>query len=849
MAFNREKTMANAQKHLRAGKVDKAIKEFERIIDADPTDIRSKLKMADLYVKGERFDEALQAYSEVAYSYAKQDLYEKAAAVYKQAMRISPDDPRLYTHLGEAYFRLGRLKDAVRVFHKAQKIYKRDGDDAAQRDILERMVRIDPDDVGLRIQLAERHEKDGMGAEAQALFREAADQLKEEGRFDEYVQVVERMIYLSPHSVEMRKEVVRIYLGRGDEKHALKHLQYCFKLNPQDIETLELLGSTFHRLGADDKAVLVYTELAALYERTGHNDRAASAYRTILSIDRTHAEARRFLGQDAAPSHAQRAPTRPSVEAMPESTVPDQQVYEIDPAEFEEDDALDGIEFLDEDDDDDSVEYLEAPPTQDSKDTQGDHFLAFAEDAIRDLESEADLNNLEAYPEVALGGENTAAVEISESSLEMVEEIEVVSTSEHHAEGNDQIKQFLTESDVFLKYGLLDRAEEVITKVVQLEPDNLGGREQMRKLLLRMGDKRGAAHQLVEMARITSDDPDRARGYLRQAGEMVDTETLRTLVAGAGLQGDFGQEFINEVSEGLDEVSSTVQAIEEEEVGAQTIDLPEPDESDDFMLSGESAVDDAQSAAARVGVTVDATMEDVDMSTLDALGLGDMGDFEMGGLEDFDEGGGIGVGDFDEADLSFDDADVMDLDVDDQVAFDESALDALDASAMSGEVNLSDLNFSAEDADQMFDELFGGGGGGMFGDEPDQAGMDELDLPAAEAALDEESSAGMFSGARSLTSKFRHTNPSIELDLEINNSALELGQTYKDMGLFSEAIEEFEHAMEDPDAAPAALYNIALCNLELGDKSNAETQLSQLSMDESAPEKWRSIASEKLASL
>lgn len=834
MAFNREKTMANAQKHLRAGKVDRAIKEFERILDEDPSDIRSKLKMADLYVKGERFDEALQAYSEVAYAYATQDLYEKAAAVYKQAMRISPDDPVLYTQLGEAYFRLGRFKDAVRVFHKAQKIYKRDGDDTAQRDILERMVRIDPEDVGLRIQLAERYEKDRMGAEAQALFREAADQLKEEGRFDEYVQVVERMIYLLPGSVEMRKEVVRIYLGRGDERHALKHLQHCFKLNPQDIETLELLGSTFHRLGATEKAVLVYAELAGLYERTGHNERAASAYRTILTIDRTHAEALRFLGRD-------QPRTMPSAPTVSESTVPEQQVYELDPAEFDEDeeDALDGIEFLDEEDDAD--ELFDAHPTQDGGDAQGDGFLAFAEDAIRDLESEADFNQIEAYPEVAIGGENTAAVEISESSLEIVQEVPLAEPEEF--EGDDQTKQFLTESDVFLKYGLLDRAEEVITKVLQLSPDHLGGREQMRKLLIRMGDKRGAAHQLVEMARITHTDPELAQRYLRQAGEMVDVDTLRTLVQGAGLEADFAPAFIHEVSEGLDEISSFVEAGEVEDLGARTVDLPElsdVDESDDdFMLSGESAVDD--DPAGLVGITTDAAMEEFTLDSLDAP-QGEFDDFAVEELGDFavDE-----LGDFDDVDLSLEGADLVELDLD-QVNFDESALSALDVSTGRGDV---DLDFSAEDADAMFDELFGGAGGGVFGDDDDDnddlldLGVDELDLPAR----DDEFPPSAFGGARSLTSKFRHTtNPSIEIDMEVNNSSLELGKTYKDMGLFSEAIEEFRHAMEDSDAAPAALYHIALCHIELGEKTHAETHLSQLTEDQSAPQRWRSMASEKL---
>jgi tetratricopeptide (TPR) repeat protein len=921
LGFNREKTLASAQKHLRKGNYDRAIREYEKILEENPSDIRSKLKMADLFVKSDRFEEALQAYGEVAYAYASDDLYEKAAAVYKQALRIAPDDPTLHTQLGEAYFRLGRLKDAVRAFHKAQKIHKRNGDNAAQRDILERMVRIDPEDVGLRIQLAERYEKDELRDDALRLFGEAAEQLKDEGRLDEYVQVCERVIFLAPDQIEMRKDIVRIYLSRGDEKHALKHLQYCFKVTPQDVETLELLGSTFHRLGSNDKALLVYGELAALYERIGEHDRAASAYRTILSIDHTHQRARRFLGEDrpvATPESPPQPPTPRSQDKTPQA------------------DALAGIEFLDEDESDDVVEVA---PTSEHHPQESNSFMAFAEDTIRHMETDADLNQLSAYPEAPLADENTEAVEISESSLEMVE-IEPAET-EDSVEGDDQITQFLTESEVFLKYGLLDRAEDVITKVIRLEPDNLGGRDQMRKLLERMGDKRGAAHQLVEMARI---DSPRAAQYLRHAESLVDPDVVASMAQSAGIvleeatdvrDEEVPIEFISEISEGLEEISSRGF---EEAPGAHTIDLEADIGAFDVELSGQSAVSDdsveeeeivdqtmedfsvddfvqeieeidelgqAEETAPTVEGTQEVQLDDIeaeiDLEGIDDDELYDLDDFEDvepstfgedvdvadsdDGVEiaDFDDGVEIAdfdddveiadfdddveIADFDEEfgfedfedetleigdvesvdELSLDGADVVDLDID-QVDFDQDELAVLNE-PQAGEGMAFDI--SAEDADAMFDELFGGG---MFGgdqDEDERFG-DELDIPAmVDEEVEEEPELNHF-GSRSLSQKFKGpmTDPSLELGgASVNNSSLELGKTYKDMGLFAEAIEEFEQALEDHDAAPVALYEMALCHLELGQQQDAADHLAALSENEAFPPKWRMMAHDKLEEL
>ena len=251
MGINRDKVLSAARKHVRKGKWEKALSEYEKLADDDPSDARSRLKVADLNAKLDRTTEALDAYRSVAEYYAGDDMYEKAVAVYKQAIRLDTASPDLQRKVGDAYHRLGRLKDAVRAYHKAQKIYRERGDAGAQREILERMVQLDPEDVGLRIQLAERYAKDEQDERAIELFEDAAEDLEEEGRLDQWLQVAERLIYLRDEDIPLRKAVVKVYLDRSDNKHALKHLQVCFKRSPDDVETLRLLAEAFeHRFDA-----------------------------------------------------------------------------------------------------------------------------------------------------------------------------------------------------------------------------------------------------------------------------------------------------------------------------------------------------------------------------------------------------------------------------------------------------------------------------------------------------------------------------------------------------------------------------------------------------------------------
>ena len=50
-AADRTKVLEAAQKHLAKGNYDKAIGEFRKIVETDPSDVRTWLKIGDLYTR------------------------------------------------------------------------------------------------------------------------------------------------------------------------------------------------------------------------------------------------------------------------------------------------------------------------------------------------------------------------------------------------------------------------------------------------------------------------------------------------------------------------------------------------------------------------------------------------------------------------------------------------------------------------------------------------------------------------------------------------------------------------------------------------------------------------------
>ncbi|MBA2663359.1 MAG: tetratricopeptide repeat protein [Bradymonadaceae bacterium] len=873
MAINRSKVEANAQKYVRKGAWDKALKEYLLLVEDDPKDVRSLLKCADFYVKLERNRDALAAYRSVAQHYASQDMYEKAIAVYKQALRIDEEQVELHQALGEAYHRLGRLKDAVRAFHQAQRMYKDRGDSQSQREILEYMVRIDPDDMGLRIQLAERYAKDNLREESINLFLFAADILDQEGRLDELVQVIERVLFLDPDNIVLRKRVVHIYLDRQDNKHALKHLQVCFKSVPNDIETMELLGQAFERLERVDKAIMVYEELATLYRQQGQDARLQNVYQRIARLDPGHQSARRTLSQ----SNTAR---RPSVDDSDVLAGPaDTDSLRSRQSTPNTQDALDGVEFLD----DDLVLVPESrasavqparQPTAQSvrlpvqqefqssgtsarlqppRGPQPQRGAAIAASAKPMIDISEGVVFLDDPSEAILEMDDVELLDDSFAELESLEEVALLGDEGDGSEGLSEtdVRQLLTECQVFLKYGLYDKANTVIGAVLDRAPNSIVAQEQMLALHEAMGNKALAVGRLLELARITRMQPARAHAYLTRAAALsLDPNQIHYEAQRLGINLDE-----DPMLEGLAEISLvSLDEISAQPLEVEPLSLEEDDAYDDggvlFLYDEESEVEVAPAGAIEVGhIPVLA-----DSSSI----LGD------------DE-------------LMFDNAEFVDLDVDEfsSMSADEmSALENVASEVYQDEAATMGLVFSSKDADDIFDDLFGDflnsseavnlGSDDPIGEMAEidffiQQGLTEEADEALEAfATEHPQHAGLNKrraqletvrsgiavddnpfGAQSLSQKFNNPfhntdatdttdtthAPLIELE-PVNNSNLELGSSYRDMGLFEEAIEEFLQATDDPDAAPSARYNIALCELDLGQIDRARTTLKTLLQDQ-----------------
>lgn len=293
MAVDRDKVLQAAQKLVEKKRYDKAILEYQKLIAEDPKDARTLLRMGDLYLKLEQYADAISTYEGVGQFYAVQGFALKAIAVYKQIREIvNKHVPHLEDRFGhivpklaELYTQLGLTSDALAAYDEVATRLQRAGRDRDAIDIFKKIVDLDPANPLPYLRLAEAFVRVKDLDSAITRFGAAAEILIRLSRRDDALKVVERLLQYRPDA-RFARMAAEAYLDRGqpnDGMAALTKLQICFKENPKDLDTLAILARTFDKVGQPAKSIEVQKEAARIAKDAGRLDAYSALVDALLA--------------------------------------------------------------------------------------------------------------------------------------------------------------------------------------------------------------------------------------------------------------------------------------------------------------------------------------------------------------------------------------------------------------------------------------------------------------------------------------------------------------------------------------------------------------------------------------
>ncbi|MFQ5457476.1 MAG: tetratricopeptide repeat protein [Myxococcota bacterium] len=471
---NKSKLIASAQKHVSKGNLDKALKDYQKILKADANDTSVRLKVGDLYERlGDRAKSMVE-YRKVAATFTAQGFYSKAIAVLKRIQTAEPDLVEIHLELAELNEKMGLLSEVVHHYQLAANVFDRKGEKRHAIDILKKVGEVGPPNLERKVKVAELYYKEGFPEAGYEQFVSATAELDE--RSPELLEVVKRMCKACPDNPDLIVRLGSLHLALGDPKRAIGKFEEARAID-ESARTLELLGEAKLHLELLGDAKLLFEKSSHLYEEKGDSGKARDLAARINEISEVILDGPAALlenhgtedTESEASSAAGDSPAEVADEAPPEA------ISET-PAET-------------------------APPTpEDASETPEE---PPAEEADAPIEGAEETFEVETGEAAAAGD----AQEDDEDDLSEDERLEVA----------------YSEAEVYQKYGKIEGAERTLEKVARRFPDRHEPRMRLKEIHEANGAWAKVAGQCRKLSQIASSRGDefRASRFLSEAKEAL----------------------------------------------------------------------------------------------------------------------------------------------------------------------------------------------------------------------------------------------------------------------------------------------------------------------------------------
>lgn len=494
--------LQQAQRYMAKGQIDKAINEWQKLISESPNDGNIYNTIGDLFLKKNKLSEATESYLKGAETFHAAGFALKTIAVYKKLIKLVPDRIDLLVKLGDMNAERSLTWNAIQDYLTAAKQYTQKGEIKEALDVYRKISGLDPSNTNIRLKLAEMSLSEGFREEAIEEFLKLVEYHKEKNQTKEMEEVCRRILKLEPNhagalklvgkergqpepavqkaepdkgpsSEEILAEVDR-FIEQASFDEAKAKLGPFIEQIPDNPGGHQRLGMILLKTGRKGEAFHSCRTAVKLYMSRKEFGQAGKLMKDFLEIDPDRIDAYKLLAE--AYEQGGNAPLAVSAYAH---------IIDEHLASGEENlphDLYQKIKSLD-------------PQHRDVRKLR------------RTFESAEMSQSRSSQPGVPPVQEPTAPpdpVSSPEPDVSVVPETSVPETSAAEAEApvfvdQAELENLLTEAEVYLKYGLANKAIEQLQVVLSKDPENLTAHEQLKNLYKNEGEKTKALEECLTL--------------------------------------------------------------------------------------------------------------------------------------------------------------------------------------------------------------------------------------------------------------------------------------------------------------------------------------------------------------
>ncbi|MGH9319606.1 MAG: tetratricopeptide repeat protein, partial [Vicinamibacteria bacterium] len=445
---------------------------FKKLAEIDPQDVKIRYKYADFLNKNGKPDEAAREYVGIADQFIGQGLVEEAIKILEQGRSLQTSDPALKIKLAHACTMQGNHAQAIRM--------------------LEEVRRTASGDPGILGRLGEAYLAAGNTDDAQSIFQELAS--VQPGNPENLLRLADLRIAQSKFDTALEElgPIVDRYVSSGEGQKATELLSRIMSKEPYHIKTLLKLAEIHTILKQESGRVAAYDSLCEAYNRAGDFQKAVQVAERLVEIDpesSQHKDRLKFYksklagparAPEPAPATAKPAPppTPKPAPGPPRAATPLARPAAPPPK---------------------AEARPPAPPTVPPPARPAPTPPPEAEIEIPDFSFGDDLSQAvsDSFDDLSLDEPEEASPSTDGSpSIDLGEVVELTQEDE------ENIKEKLTEAEVFVRYGLVDKAIGQLVDVLESFRFHAETREKLIEIYKDQGMNREAGEQLIQLAQV-----------------------------------------------------------------------------------------------------------------------------------------------------------------------------------------------------------------------------------------------------------------------------------------------------------------------------------------------------------
>lgn len=260
----RARFLENAEKSVKKGKFQEAIREYQKVLAVDPRDINVRNLLSDLYLRTNQKDRAIEEMYKIASHYEERGSYSQSMAVYKKINKLNPGNIESTMKLADLYYSQGFLSEAKSEYSKIAKGLMNNNRTREAIFLYEKLLKLDKKDVQARIALADLYTREGEVDKAVARYNEAAEFKIRSSAFKEAHEILKKAKDLEEDNSRTLSNFVTLLKKENKNKEARKLIDGILKKNKDDVTALRLLGNLHFEEKDFERAEAVFAQVISL---------------------------------------------------------------------------------------------------------------------------------------------------------------------------------------------------------------------------------------------------------------------------------------------------------------------------------------------------------------------------------------------------------------------------------------------------------------------------------------------------------------------------------------------------------------------------------------------------------